>query len=254
MGQFETPYPDMEIQIIDTPTDGGIREDVPVKYQARFEKWKTEFRSTEFGRRQWDAYADNKSFILTIKVVGDRGRGAGTDKYLWDEAGKFVGATITLGAELDNGYPDPIYYPVLNSLSADGLTYSISGRILAATKISHEMGHVNQAAEGNMKFLQLQNKLMPIYNSIFLKNGLNTRDKRLVDLASQMGGTPIEIWQSREYWSEVNAMLFLKERMSTEDSYCYVFNKIRHNLHEYAREYQDRFDSNPEFSASPCWK
>ena len=242
------------ITIIKTPIDGGIREDVPSKYKARFEKWKTELQSTEFGRQQWDNYAGNKNFILTISVVGSRGKGAGTDKFLWDEAGNFVGATISLGSELDAGYPNPIYYPVLNSLSTDSTSYSISGRILAATKISHEIGHVNQAAKANMKFLQLQNKLMPVYISIFLKNGLDINDKKLVDLATQMGGTPVEIWESREYWSEVNAMLFLKERISKEEFYCYVFNKISRNLETYAREYEKRFGQYPEFSGSACWK
>ena len=242
------------ITIIKTPTDGGIREDIPNKYKDRFEKWKTELRSTEFGRQQWDKYSNNKNFILTISVSGDRGKGAGTDKFLWDDSGKFVGATITLGPELDEGYPNPIYYPVLNSLSAESTSYSISGKILAATKISHEIGHVNQAANANMTFLLLQNKLMPVYISIFLKNGLDTKDKKLVDLARQMGGTPVEIWESREYWSEVNAMLFLKERISKEEFYCYVFNKIRRNLETYAREYERRFGQDPEFSSSRCWK
>ncbi|HEX3100508.1 MAG TPA: hypothetical protein VHQ01_01880, partial [Pyrinomonadaceae bacterium] len=133
-------------------------------------------------------------------------------------------------------------------------TYSISGKILAATKLAHEIGHVNQAAKANMKFLQMQNKLMPEYNSIFLKNGLKTNDKKLVDLQQQMGGTPVEIWESREYWSEVNAMLYLKERISKEEFYCYVFNRIKSNLETYAREYEQRFGERPEFSSSPCWK
>ncbi len=242
------------VTIIKTPTDGGIREDVPVKYKDRFEKWKAELRSTEFGRQQWDNYANNKNFILTISVNGDRGKGAGTDKFLWDDEGKFVGATITLGTELDAGYPNPIYYPVLNSLSSETTSYSISGKILAATKMSHEIGHVNQASKANMKFLQLQNKLMPVYISIFLKNGLDTKDKKLVDLAEQMGGTPVEIWESREYWSEVNAMLFLKERISKEEFYCFVFNKIRRNLETYAKDYEGRFGERLEFSGSTCWK
>ena len=96
--------------------------------------------------------------------------------------------------------------------------------------MAHEIGHVNQAAKANMKILLLQNKLMPEYNSIFLKNGRKTNDKKLLDLEQQMGGTPVEIWESREYWSEVNAMLFLKERISKEEFYCYVFNRIKSNL------------------------
>ncbi len=242
------------VTIVKTPTDGGIREEIPAKYKDRFEKWKAELRSTEFGRSQWDNYAAKKNFVLSFKFSGDRGKGAGTDKFLWDESGNFVGATITLGPELDQGYPNPIYYPVLNSLSTDDTSYSISGRILAATKISHELGHVNQAASANMKFLLLQNKLMPVYISIFLNNGLDTKDKKLVDLAEQMGGTPVEIWESREYWSEVNAMLYLKERISNEEFYCYVFNKIKRNLETYARDYEQRFGDRAEFSDSRCWK
>ena len=118
--------------IVKTPVDGGIREDVPAKYRERYDRWKAELLSTAYGREQWDKYADNKNFILTIVVTGDRKKGAGTDKFLWDDAGRFVGATITLGANLDEGYPNPIYYPVLNSLASDSSAYSISGRILAA--------------------------------------------------------------------------------------------------------------------------
>ena len=95
---------------------------------------------------------------------------------------------------------------------------------------------------------------MPVYTSIFLKNGRDTRDKQLVDLAQKMGGTPVEIWESREYWSEVNAMLFLKECISKEDFYCFVFNKIKQNIETYAKDYEQRFDSYSEFSSSPCWK
>lgn len=251
---FFEDFADTRINIVKTPTDGGIKEDVPGKYKDRFEKWKAELRSTEFGRQQWDTYANNKKFILTIKVADNVGKGAGTDKFLWDDAGNFVGATITLGVELDNGYPSPVYYPVLNSLSSDATSYSISGKILAAAKISHEIGHVNQAAKANMKFMELQNRLMPVYISIFLKNGLDTNDKKLVDLAGQMGGTPVEIWESREYWSEVDAMLFLRERINKEDFYCFVFNKIKRNLETYAKVYEQRFDQYSEFSSSPCWK
>jgi hypothetical protein len=239
---------------VKTPTDGGIREEIPDKYKDRYERWKTELLSTEFGRQQWDSYANNKQFVLTITVSDDRGKGAGTDKYMWNDEGKFVGATITLGDELDRGYPNPIYYPVMNSLSTDDTSYSISGKILAATKMSHEIGHVNQTAAANRNSLQLQNKLMPVYISIFLKNGRDTSDKKLVDLAQQMGGTPVEIWESREYWSEVNSMLYLKERISKEDFYCFVFNKIKRNIEQYAKDYEQRFDQYSEFSNSPCWK
>jgi hypothetical protein len=240
--------------VVKTPTDGGIREDFPAKYKNRFERWKAELLSTEFGREQWEKYANNKQFVLTIVIKGDSGKGAGTGDLLWDDGGRFVGATITLGAQLDTGFPNPIYYPVLNSLSSEKASFLINGNILAATKIAHEIGHLNQAANANVNVLQLQNKLIPVYNSILLGSGRRTDDAKLDDLKRQMGGTPVEIWESREYWSEVNAMLFLKERISNEDFYCSVFNRIRNNLESYARDYERRFDERPEFSNSPCWK
>jgi len=251
---FVEYYPGPEDRVIPTPTDGGIRLDIADKYKDRFDRWKDELLSTDFGRSQWDSYANNKEFILTIKVSSNREKGAGTDTYLWDDTGKFVGATITLGDELEKGYPNPIYYPVMNSLSAEYTSYSISGKILAATKISHEFGHVNQTAQGNKEFLLTQNKLMPIYTSIFLKNGRNTSDTKLVELAQEMGGTPVEIWESREYWSEVNAMSFLNERINKEDFYCFVFNKIKRNIEDYAKDYESRFDKNKALSSSPCFK
>ena len=227
--------------IIKTPTDGGIREVVPSKYQEKFNKWKAELLSTEIGRKQWESYANNKEFILTIIVTNDKKQGAGTDKFLWDETGKFVGATITLGNKIDTGYPEPAYYPVMNSLAPNNPTYSISGNILAATKLIHEIGHVNQTAEANREIVQTQNNLMPVYIDVFLKNGHNTNDKKLVELEEKMGGTPMRIWENREYWSEVNAMLFLNERINKEDFYCSVFDKIKNNVETYAKDYEQRF-------------
>ena len=87
---------DMRVTTVKTPVDGGIREDIPAKYLERYEKWKAEFVSTDFGRAQWESYTTNKQFILTIVVTSKKGKGAGTDKYLWDESGAFVGATIAV--------------------------------------------------------------------------------------------------------------------------------------------------------------
>jgi len=243
---------DMKPIIVKTPTDGGIREDISAKYKARFAKWKEELLATAFGREQWEFYAGNKNFILTVTMSDKRGQGAGTDKYLWDEAGNFVGATITLGTKIDKGYPDPIYYPVMNSLSPNENIFSTSGNLLAATKIIHEIGHVNQTAKANRETLATQNKLMPQYISIFLKNGRNTRDQELVELAEKMGGTPVEIWENREYWSEVTAMSYLKERISKENFYCHVFNKIQYNIEQYAKDYEERFVEVGEFPVASC--
>lgn len=245
---------DKKMITVKAPVDGGIKEDIPAKYRLRYDRWKAELLTTDFGRSQWDKYASNKNFLLTITVTNKKGKGAGTDKYLWDDAGNFVGATITLGDELNEGYPNPIYYPVMNSLSSGETSYSISGRILAAAKMSHEFGHVNQTANANRSVMMLQNSLMPVYTSIFLKNGRDTQDKKLIELANQMGGTPVEIWESREYWSEVNAMMYLKERISNEEYNCFVFNKIKQNVTTYAKDYEYRFDKQGTLSNSPCSK
>jgi hypothetical protein len=239
------------VAIVPTPTDGGIREDIPSRYRDRYEKWKAELMSTEYGRTQWEAYSANRSFVLTIKLSAGKGKGAGTDKFQWDDKGNFVGATITLGTDIDQGYPSPIYYPVLNSLSADGTSYMISGRLLAATKLSHELGHVNQTAKANVELIEKQSKLIPEYTSIFLRNGHNTKDSKLLELAEEIGGTPVEIWESREYWSEVAAMSFLREKIRDEPYFCHVFSKIRNNVETYARVYMDRFEPEP---ARACTK
>ena len=94
----------------------------------------------------------------------------------------------------------------------DKATRPIDGNILAATKMSHEIGHVIQTAGTKMQLIEKQYELIPVYASIFLKNGRNTQDEKLVELAEMIGGTPIEIWESHEYLSEVNAMRFLEEK------------------------------------------
>jgi hypothetical protein len=228
--------------ITKTPREGGIREEIPKKYQEKYQKWKAELLSTEFGRRQWENYANNQNFILTITISAAKGEGAKTDKYLWDENGRFVGATITLGNKIEKGFPDPVYYPVMNSLSLEERGFPVSGNILAATKLAHEIGHVNQTFEVNRDVFLTQARLMPVYIDIFLKNGHNARDQNLVDLAQRMGGTPIRIWEDREYWSEVNAMAYLQERINKEIFYCNVLSKIKRNVELYAKAYEKRFD------------
>lgn len=237
--------------VIKTPADGGIKENIPKKYREKYQKWKTELLSTDFGRQQWEAYENNKNFILTITISGDKENGAKTDDYLWDDAGNFVGATITLGSKSDKGFPDPVYYPVMNSLSFRDSDFSIEGDVLAATKLAHEIGHVNQTFKINKDTFELQNKLMPLYISIFLKNGHNSRDKDLVELAEQMGGTPMKIWESREYWSEVNALQYLNEKIGKEFFYCDVFGKIKRNIETYAKNYEERFE---QVQVSVCGK
>lgn len=221
--------------------NGGIKEEVPDKYRARYEEWKNEFISTETGRAQWELYAHNKRFTLTINISTDNPHGASTGKYRWNDSGELTGATITLGYQMDEGYPDPVYYPVMNSLSWRGVSDIASGRILAATKIAHEFGHVNRAVNTDGRLYQLQNQLMPVYKRIFLANGHNIRDPRLIKLALQMGGTSVEIWEDREYWGEANAMLYLRDRIPEKNFRCLLFGRIRQTVEEYAEGYADRF-------------
>jgi hypothetical protein len=221
----------------------GIKEVIPVDARQRYQSWKDELLSTEFGREQWSSYASRTNFLLTIVVSMDRKYGAGTDDYEWDDEGNLIAATITLGKNLDKGFPDPVYYPVMNSLANYGGLYETDGNVLASTKMIHEIGHVNFTAATNAKVFQQQNKLMISYNAIFLRNGYNTNDPRLVALADELGAKPIEIWEDREYRSEVNAMRYLVERMGNESFSCSLFSRMRRNIADYARNYQDRFDA-----------
>ena len=219
----------------------GIREDVAVKYRSRYNQWKEEFLSTEAGRNQWSSYQNNPNFSLHITVARDNAEGATTGKYKWNDAGQLVSATITLGVRIDEGYPNPIYFPVMNSLVPEESAIRISGNTLAATKIAHEFGHVNRTIKTDAAVYQLQTQLMPQYNIIFLSNGRNANDPRLVELAKKIGGTPVQIWEDREYWGEVNAMMYLRDRVTDEGMRCSLFNKIRHSVDLYAKDYELRF-------------
>jgi YD repeat-containing protein len=243
MPSLVADYHGTETEGFVTPTsdEGGIKEVIPAKYTERYLAWKKDFLSTEAGREQWDIYAKNPEFTLTITVARDNAEGAATGKYRWDSSGKLVAATITLGSRLDNGYPNPIYFPVMNSLMSTESYVPISGNTLAATKIAHEFGHVIRTAQVDSHLYQLQGQLIPQYNKIFLTNGRKAGDPKLEDLAQQMGGTPVMIWEDREYWGETNAMLYLRDRITSDDMRCSLFNRIRHSVDLYAKKYEKRF-------------
>jgi hypothetical protein len=230
----------------------GIKEVVPKEYAARYQKWKDELLATDYGRDLWDKYAKRTDFLLTIKVSSSRKNGAGTDDFEWDANGNLIAATVTLGKDLDKGFPDPIYYPVMNSLSSQSATHALSGELLASTKMAHEIGHVGFTAQINSQLFRKQNKLMENYYDIFLRNGFNTRDPRLVSLESELGARPLDIWEDREYWSEVSALHYLVQRIGHESFYCSVLSKIKSNVSEYALRYQDRFELSSIGSRPPC--
>ncbi len=222
-------------------SENNIREVIPDRFQKRYRTWKQEFLSTEAGREQWEKYARNRHLALTITVSEERGEGAATNQYRWDDDGQLVAVTISLGSQIDKGYPGPVNYPVLNSLAPMGSVPHVSGSVLAATKFAHEFGHVNRAANADGKLFQLQDKLIPTYNKLFFAKGRNVRDPQLIALAEQMGGTPVEIGRDRELWAEANAFAYLRERYPERGIYQPVFKEIRRTLEEYAKEHLERF-------------
>ena len=246
LGRAELPYPERRPVAryesgAHQPLANGIKEEIPQKYEKRYQDWKNEFLATETGRTQWETYAEHPQFTLTITISHDNRNGGGTGKYKWDDAGRLISATITLGCRMDEGYPSPVYYPVMNALAPRQFSTGITGSVLAATKIAHEFGHVNRMAKTDGALYRLQTRLVPVYNSILQSNGHKANDPRLIALAQQMGGTPMEIWADREYWGEANAMLYLRDRIARESFQCSIFSRIKRYVELYARNYEERF-------------
>jgi hypothetical protein len=223
------------------PESGGIREVIDQRYRSRYEEWKKEFLSTDIGRAQWEMYAHHPRLLLTITVSEKNVNGAGSGRYKWNDHGELVEATISLGKEIDEGFPSSVYYPVMNALEPFEARQLIGGSVLAATKIAHEFGHVMKISSTPEDLYHLQIQLVPVYNKIFLSNGYNVNDPRLVEIAEKIGGNPVQIWEDREYWGEANAMLFLKDRVEKEKFHCRLFAKIKRAVDEYAKGYEERF-------------
>lgn len=107
--------------------------------------------------------------------------------------------------------------------------------------MAHEFGHVNRTGRVDSAVYQLQSQLIPQYIKIFLTNGRKENDPRLLEMAQKIGGTPVQIWEDREYWGEANAMVYLRDRFTEESMRCPLFNKIRHSVDLYAKNYEPRF-------------
>jgi hypothetical protein len=233
--------PAVEPAVAPGTDSGSLREVIPAKYQRRYEEWKAEFLSTDIGKAQWEMYTRHPRLMLTITIGGKNAEGAGTGGYKWNDKGELVAATIVLGERIDEGYPSAVYYPVMNALEPFESKQLIGGSVLAATKIAHEFGHVMKISTTPQELYTLQVKLVPSYNKIFLSNGYNVNDPRLVEMAEKMGGNPVQIWEDREYWGEANAMLYLKDRVEKEKYHCRLFAKIKRAVEEYAKDYEQRF-------------
>lgn len=220
---------------------GGIKEVIPDKYKKRYREWKTEFLSTETGRRHWEFYAHHPCFILTITISPDMRTGAVTSEFKWSDSGALIAATINLGSRIHESFPDPSYYPVINALAQIKASDLISGKIVAATIIAHEFGHVSRIASTDGALYRLQKQLAPIYNSIFRSNGYHIDDPRLIELARRMGGSPLELWENGEHWGEANAMLYLLERITKPRFQRSLFAQIKQNVQPYEESRKDRF-------------
>jgi len=216
--------------------DGNIIEVVPVKYQRRYERWKAEYQSTGFGANQWQTYVEKTDFTLYITISQELEHSAKAGDYKWDDDGRLVSATITLGSKIDSGYPRCIDYPVTCSLAPINLPGGVKGEILAVAKMAHEFGHVNFTATQDASLFQLQNLLIPEYNRIFQLNGFNVDDSRLTGLVKLMKGTPLAISQEREYQAELNVIHFLQEKFSSKGEFGGMPHPIREAIDSYSQE------------------
>ena len=226
-------------EYVPTPTDGGVREEIPEKYRERFDRWKLELMSTEFGRNLWDRFAKDRSFVLRIVMSEKERRGGWVGAYQRDHLGKLVGATITIGHKLGEGYPAARYYPVLSSLN---LARS-GGPLLAAAKLAHELGHVSDTADADFRSIQLRDHLTRLYNQRLLVLGFSERDNILVGLARQMGGTPAQISERGEYASEVFTYRYIESRIDEKKNLCRIVRQVRQNLKDESPGYISFFDS-----------
>jgi len=216
-----------------TPNNRGssdsLREQVPGRYRARYDRWKATLLSVEFGRRLWSRYAADPTFRLTIVVSKSKGQGGEAKDYRWDE-GRLVAATIVLGNELDYGSPEPTCYPVLGSFPLVRTAWDDEADdVLAAAKIAHEFGHVEQMAYSDAATFQLQNALIEVYASRFLSNGYNDADPPLMKLAERMGGTPIKIRMEREHFAETYALRYLLDKLKINKR-RELLRRVRENL------------------------
>jgi RHS repeat-associated protein len=124
-------------------SSGEDIEDQHLNNNEKYQKWKEAFLQTEEGKRLWEKY-NAKGFTLKIEWK-DGINGASTDKYMFS-GGKLVGATITLGSDIDNrdaaAGRSARDYPIQAALGAA----VVDKTTMAVQVIAHEFGHVEDAA------------------------------------------------------------------------------------------------------------
>ena len=209
----------------------NLREQIPEQYRERYGRWKATLLSAATGRRLWSKYACDPAFRLTVVVsqIRDQGAEIARDSYRW-AGGELVAATIILGHRLDRGYPNQFYYPVLDSLRYRRPAWNFQAdNILAAAKMAHEFGHIEQEASSHGSAYQTQTELSQVYTSHFMSNGYDTDDPVLEELVSRIGATPEEVHTQREHRAEAFALHFLLDKLGA-GSRRKLLSRVRKSL------------------------
>jgi len=76
------------------------------------------------------------------------------------------------------------------------------------------------------------------YNTLFIRNGYNTCDPELVELAAKMGGTPVEIGEAYDFGSETRAMRYLLERLKNDKLRRSLLVSVKKTINASARSFQ----------------
>lgn len=134
-------------------TSGEDIDDAGLKDNEDYQKWKAAFLETDAGKKLWDKYNNDKSFLL--KIDWKKGsNGAETHSYKFSN-GKLTGATITLGSDIDDAEAaskrDSTRYPLSSAVGENNIVNLFSRdkeqkrTTMAITVIAHEFGHVEDA-------------------------------------------------------------------------------------------------------------
>ena len=79
------------------------------------------------------------------------------------------------------------------------------------------------------------------YNSVFRRNGYNTNDPRLLELAKKMGRTPVEISEDREHRAETKALSYLLERVKSDEFRRRFLASLKRTTDLFARSFQQKY-------------
>lgn len=222
---------------------GGIAEDIDPKLRERYERWRAAYCSTDVGRKDWEAFANNPNFTLTIRMSeadekgiknyqaryqAQRG-GVASTGYRWDGNGSLVAATIVLGSKLAREAAEKNgNYPVSS-------VAHLRGDDLAAVKIAHEFGHVKRTASLTPReTLDYQNELEKGAEVRRAYKPGNPTDADFLARSAELediAGNP----QERERWAEANVIPFLEEKHGNS-----MPRETRDAIEAYRKQYPGR--------------